>query len=136
MAKILIFGLSGSGKTTLADELAKCVGYARLNADKIRAEENDWDFSAVGRTRQAQRMAEKAKQFDNVVIDTIAPLKLHRAIIKADFLIWMNTVLNSKYSNTDKLFEPPKNADIVITDFNYSVYDVIHRLTTSLNSGN
>ena len=134
--KILIIGLSGSGKSTLADKLANRLGYPRINADEVRKEANDWDFSPAGRTRQAQRIALKAQQHTNVVIDTIAPLRLHRAIIKADITIWMNTVLESRHSDTDKLFEPPKNADIVITELNYSIDDIVYRLTTSLNSGN
>jgi len=128
MCKILVCGLSGSGKTTLADAIAVKLDYARLNADAVRAEANDWDFSAVGRTRQAQRMVEKAKQFDNVVIDMIAPLRLHRAVIKADKVIWMNTKQESKYKDTDALFEPLSKADVVIEDFAYDINDIIAKL--------
>ena len=42
---ILIMGLPGAGKTTLADELAKKIKAKRLNADVVRKEANDWDFS-------------------------------------------------------------------------------------------
>jgi adenylylsulfate kinase len=128
MAKILVFGLSGSGKTTLSDKIAEQLGFARINADKVRSEANDWDFSAVGRLRQAQRVAEKSNALGAVVIDMIAPLKLHRSIIKADKVIWMNTKQESKYKDTDSLFEPPSNADIVITDFEYDVADIIAKL--------
>ena len=63
--RILIMGLPGSGKTTLARELkaqleaaGKVVGW--LNADEIREQYNDWDFSETGRNRQAKRMRELA----------------------------------------------------------------------------
>ena len=53
-------GLPGSGKTTLANELAPLLNAKRLNADEVRKEANDWDFSEEGRKRQAKRMADFA----------------------------------------------------------------------------
>ena len=53
-------GLPGSGKTTLANELAPMLNAKRLNADEVRQEANDWDFSEEGRKRQAKRMADFA----------------------------------------------------------------------------
>ena len=53
-------GLPGSGKTTLADEIGPKLNAKRLNADEVRKEANDWDFSEEGRKRQAKRMAEGA----------------------------------------------------------------------------
>ena len=50
-------GLPGSGKTTLANELGPMLNAKRLNADEVRKEANDWDFSEEGRKRQAKRMA-------------------------------------------------------------------------------
>ena len=38
-------GLPGSGKTTLANELGPMLNAKRLNADEVRKEANDWDFS-------------------------------------------------------------------------------------------
>ena len=61
MKIILIMGLPGSGKTTLANELAPMLNAKRLNADEVRKEAKDWDFSEEGRKRQAKRMAEFAK---------------------------------------------------------------------------
>ena len=46
-------GLPGSGKTTFAKELIKFIDAVWLNADKVRKEANDWDFSTKGRERQA-----------------------------------------------------------------------------------
>ena len=57
-------GLPGSGKTTMAKELIKLIDAVWLNADKVRKEANDWDFSLAGRERQAKRM----KDFSNKYI--------------------------------------------------------------------
>ena len=53
MKIILIMGLPGSGKTTLASELVSLLKAKWLNADEVRKEANDWDFSEEGRKRQA-----------------------------------------------------------------------------------
>ena len=63
--KILIFGLSGSGKTTLAKPFAELMNAVHINADDIRNEYEDWDFSIKGRLRQSLRMRHLA---DGVVM--------------------------------------------------------------------
>ena len=104
---IAIIGLSGSGKTTLAKELAKKLNATHLNADEIRHEYNDWDFSEAGRLRQAHRIKNLSNKHDVVVCDFIAPKDIHRYIVDADLLVWMDTVKESQYKDTDVLFEPP-----------------------------
>ena len=56
--RVLIFGLPGSGKTYLAERLVEYLGdnVDWFNADKVREEANDWDFSEEGRLRQNKRM--------------------------------------------------------------------------------
>ena len=56
MKKILLFGLPGSGKSYLAEPLAKELDGVWINADQVREEYDDWDFSPEGRMRQAMRM--------------------------------------------------------------------------------
>ena len=68
MKIILIMGLPGSGKTTLANELAPMINAKRLNADEVRKEANDWDFSEEGRKRQSKRMANFAKKLKDETI--------------------------------------------------------------------
>ena len=94
--KILIMGLPGAGKTYLADKLVPKIGATWLNADKVRKEANDWDFSPEGRIRQAKRMAEKAEKFkkegSHVVADFVCPTPKARELFDPDFIIWVDTI--------------------------------------------
>jgi len=128
--RIVIIGLSGSGKTSLAKELAIKLKAKHLNADELRKEYNDWDFSDAGRLRQAHRIKNLSDKHDLVVCDFIAPKEIHRHIVDADILIWMDTVKESKYKDTDKLFEIPKNYSLRILEKNSNywaniIYDKI-----------
>ena len=118
--KILIFGLPGSGKTTLAEPLAKLLGAVHLNADRIREEYNDWDFSPEGRLRQAMRMKFLAdgvvKAGKHVVADFVAPTQKARDEFAADYTVWMDTIAEGRFEDTNKMFEQP-----VKGKFNYHV---------------
>lgn len=114
--RILVIGLSGSGKTTLAKELSTRLNATHLNADELRTQYNDWDFSDAGRLRQAHRIKNLSDKYDLVVCDFIAPKAIHRHIVDADILVWMDTVKSSQYKDTDSIFEPPINYTYRITD--------------------
>ena len=113
--KILIMGLPGSGKTTLAKKLVPMFNAVWLNADKVREEVNDWDFSPTGRTRQADRMKNYAqKALDNnrnVIADFVCPTEQTRADFKADYIVWMDTIKEGRFEDTNKMFEQPTNYD-------------------------
>ena len=64
MKIILIMGLPGSGKTTLANELAPMLNAKRLNADEVRKEANDWDFSEEGRFDDTNKMFVKPNKYN------------------------------------------------------------------------
>ena len=117
--KILIMGLPGSGKTTLAKILAPRLNAIHLNADEVRKQVNDWDFSPTGRTRQADRMktyAEKwIKENRNVVADFICPTEQTRKDFDPDYTIWMDSIKESQYEDTNKMFEQPKEYDYKVT---------------------
>ncbi len=112
-------GLPGAGKTTLANELAPLLNAKRLNADEIRKAANDWDFSAEGRKRQAKRMAEhaiKMKQKGNYVIaDFICPTPEARSIFQADFVIWVDTIKEGRFEDTNQMFVKPEKYDFHVT---------------------
>lgn len=116
--KILIMGLPGSGKSFLAEELQKELhdkGYSVewFNADEVRERYNDWDFSEEGRVRQAHRMHDLAEKStaDFVISDFVAPLPVMREVYAADMTIWLDTVDESQYADTNKIFVPPEKYD-------------------------
>ena len=119
MKIILIMGLPGSGKTTLANELAPMLNAKRLNADEVRKEANDWDFSEAGRIRQAKRMAEFAKKLKTdgnyVVVDFICPTPETRSFFLADYIIWVDTIKEGRFEDTNKMFVKPEKFDCHVT---------------------
>jgi adenylylsulfate kinase len=119
MKIILIMGLPGSGKTTLAEELAPLLNAKRLNADEVRKEANDWDFSEEGRKRQAKRMADFALKLKNdgdcVVVDFICPTPEARSLFPADFIVWVNTIEEGRFDDTNKMFIKPDKYDFQVT---------------------
>lgn len=120
MIKILIMGLPGSGKTTLAEELY--TNYLKdvtwLNADLIRQEYDDWDFSEAGRLRQAHRMRNLADCSETkwVIADFVAPLPEIRQIYESNFTVWVDTITVGRYEDTNRIFIPPHAYDIRVTE--------------------
>ena len=112
-------GLPGSGKTTLASELVPLLKAKWLNADEVRKEANDWDFSPEGRTRQAKRMWTKAEEYKNqgnhVVADFVCPTPAARALFPADYIIWVDTIKEGRFDDTNKMFVKPEKYDFHVT---------------------
>jgi adenylylsulfate kinase len=123
--KILIMGLPGAGKTTLASALREVLWadgktVAWFNADAVRAQHNDWDFTPEGRARQNDRMLNLANEFRSVckyvICDFVAPLNELREMFNADFIVWVDTINTSRFEDTNLLFEQPENYDIRVTE--------------------
>ena len=136
-------GLPGSGKTTLANDLHCLLNndYKSywLNADTVRKKFNDWDFSESGRDRQAKRMKDLAElhgQYNDVIIcDFVCPFEKTRNEFDADYIVFMNTITESRYEDTNKVFEPPKKFDIEVQSKNSKYYSkmIYNELVRKLN---
>ena len=115
-------GLPGSGKTYLAQRLQPLLRAAWFNADKVREMANDWDFSPEGRTRQSLRMKSLADyESDNdriVICDFICPTSETRKMCNPDIVIWLDTIKEGRFEDTNKLFEEPDEVDFRITEWN------------------
>ena len=112
-------GLPGSGKTTLANELAPLLNAKRLNADEVRREASDWDFSEEGRKRQAKRMADFAlklrKDNNYIIADFICPTPEARSLFPSDYVIWVDTIKEGRFEDTNQMFVNPQNFDYHVT---------------------
>ena len=119
MKIILVMGLPGAGKTTLANELAPLLKAKRVNADEIRRAANDWDFSEEGRIRQSKRMAENAIKLKNegnyVVADFICPTPEARNLFPSDIIIWVDTIKEGRFDDTNQMFVKPEKYDFHVT---------------------
>ena len=120
--KILIMGLPGSGKTYLAERLQPLLEAAWYNADKVRGMAGDWDFSDDGRTRQSLRMKNLA-DFETshnrfVICDFVCPTEETRNIFDPDILIWLDTIKEGRFEDTNKIFEEPSSCDFKIEEWN------------------
>jgi hypothetical protein len=132
-------GLPGSGKTTLAGALKKYLeehGAADLssaemlpvngftpkvnwfNADDVRRKYNDWDFSNDGRIRQSLRMFQFSMEAggEYVICDFVAPLVEMRNNFKADWTIWVDTIREGRYADTNAAFVEPEQYDFRVTE--------------------
>mgnify|MGYP001492676244 FL=1 len=119
MKIILVMGLPGAGKTTLANELGPLLKAKRVNADEVRKSANDWDFSEEGRKRQSKRMSKLALNLKNegnyVIADFICPTPEARNLFPADFIIWVDTIKEGRFEDTNQMFVKPEKYDFHVT---------------------
>jgi adenylylsulfate kinase len=133
--KILICGLPGSGKSTLAEPFAELIGGVWLNADQIRTQYDDWDFSIKGRLRQTLRMCHLA---DGVVMagkiavaDFVCPTQLARDWFNADYTVWMDTIKKSQYEDTNVIFVKPDHYDYHVSSWFNDTHTELVKVVTN-----
>ena len=125
--KILICGLPGSGKTTLAKPFSELINGIHINADDIRTKYDDWDFSDKGRMRQAYRMKHIC---DGVVMagkiavaDFVCPNIFTQKAFDADYIVWMDTLNESQYEDTNSIFMKPDKVDYHVNKWFEDTHD-------------
>jgi adenylylsulfate kinase len=123
MTRILIMGLPGAGKTMLASALREKLWsegrtVSWFNADEVRKNNNDWDFSAAGRIRQSVRMRDMADAAttDYVICDFVAPLTEMRDNFQADCTVWVDTIEAGRFDDTNTVFSAPEQYDFRVTE--------------------
>jgi adenylylsulfate kinase len=134
--KILIMGLPGSGKSYLSERLVKFIDGVWINADAVREKYDDWDFSIEGRMRQAARMRYLADGVvmagKHAVTDFVCPTEETRNSFDADYIIWMDTIEEGRFEDTNKLFESPSKYNCRVESWNPStpgaIADIINGL--------
>ena len=135
--KILIMGLPGSGKTWLGERLGKHFGIPYWDGDDVRRIYNDWEFSQRGREQQALRMR-KLAEIDPISISAfVCPLPGYRRHFFPDKLIWMDTIKESEYEDTNAFFERPSKVDYHVDswfdDTHRQLVQVVERFMRSKN---
>lgn len=130
---IQIIGLPGSGKTTLAKALKERINAIHLNADEVRADINsDLGFSEAEREEQSRRLGAMARLLSNqgydVIVDFVCPTEETRLVFgKPDILVWMNTIKQGRFLDTNKLWQDPELYDTSFDEF-VSVDDMVEDL--------
>ncbi len=128
-------GLPGSGKTFLAAALNKALEDNNypvewFNADQVREQFNDWDFTPIGRHRQMTRMkllADKAKRNGSYVIcDFVCPTKQLRTDFNADFVVWMDTIDEGRFEDTNQVFQRLDNTEYNAIITEYEWWNTLH----------
>lgn len=105
----------------MAKPFAELLGAVHINADEVRKRYDDWDFTPEGRMRQANRMRHLS---DGVVLagkiavtDFVCPTEQARQAFDPDFTVWMDTIKEGRFEDTNKMFENPPMCDYHVSEW-------------------
>jgi adenylate kinase family enzyme len=116
--RILIMGLPGSGKTTLADALKKYLE-KHGTADLSHAEMlSITGFKPKITWFNADDIRRIEAGGDYVICDFVAPLVEMRNNFKADWTVWVDTIRESRYADTNAAFIEPGVYDFRVPEQN------------------
>lgn len=146
---INVMGLPGSGKTTIARDLAALLGAVHINADWARSSiTKHLGFTPEDRIEQARILGSLAGHTSLtspfVVVDFVNPTletrrAFHRAVNEQNtnvitHQIWMDTLPEGRFEDTNKLFEPPLAANVLagpgVADLTISGWQEVGALNT------
>ena len=129
---IQVIGLPGSGKTTFSKELSERINAIHLNADEVRKDLNsDLGFTKENRVEQARRMGALSRLLSNqdqiVIADFVCPtFETRKAFGKPDILVWVDRIKESRFEDTNTMWESPLYWDMKI-EFGSTVEDSIYQ---------
>ena len=69
-----------------------------------------------------------------VIADFVCPIKECRSAFNPDYIIYINRIKSGRFEDTNKLFDPPKNPDLILTDQSLDIW-VKKSLKLILNGG-
>jgi len=115
--KILIMGLPGAGKTTLSTALVPRLNAIHFNADAVRANiSKDLGFALQDRVEHARRMGwlcdRVVEAGTYAIADFVCPTAETRAAFGQAFVVWMDRIKHSRFSDTNAMFEEPSHYDL------------------------
>ena len=128
---IQVIGLPGSGKTTFSKELSERINAIHLNADEVRKDLNfDLGFTKEDRIEQARRMGALSRLLSNqdqiVIADFVCPtFETRKAFKKPDILVWVDRIKESRFEDTNNMWESPLYWDMKI-EFGSTVEDSVY----------
>lgn len=92
--KILVCGFPGSGKTTLSKSLCEIIDAVHLDANSIRKEYTDIDYSSEGVKNEVSRLrylADGVVRANKIaVIDYVAPTNKIKKELGANYIVWID----------------------------------------------
>lgn len=137
---IQIIGLPGSGKTELAKALKERINAIHLNADEVRSTVNsDLGFSVEDRMEQARRMGAMARLIASqgvapVIVDFVCPTNETReAFGKPDILVYMATIEEGRFEDTNKMFVPPLDYSIAFISHEWDANEKATQIIKQFN---
>jgi adenylylsulfate kinase len=117
---MLTIGLPGADNTTLSTALSERLRAVHFNNDAIRAEINKGlGFSETDRVEQARRMGwlcyQVVRSGTPAIADFVCPTEATRAAFGEASVVWVNRIAESRFADTNRLFELPTRFDVRVT---------------------
>jgi hypothetical protein len=131
--KILIMGIPDSDRIALAQALKHKLIELGRTADWYDSDHSsDQNFGAWSQDEQAlyMRKLANASESDFVICDFVAATHKIRDNFAADYTVWVDTIQENEYADTNQIFEKPKtfNTRIAVCNLDFWVDFIVNQL--------